>query len=79
MTTTNRNEDANADLPVIETDTRGMDMTKFAVHIWQNGTDKGRVSCLLSSKEDADKWVSDWKSVAPRFERDDLRVTPSQA
>lgn len=46
----------------------------FEVHFWKDGKNKGRVSCLLSSRQDAERWISEWKSVAVRFENDDLRI-----
>lgn len=43
----------------------------FRVHFWLNGRDKGRVSCPLASRSEAERWVADWHS---RNSNDDLRI-----
>lgn len=49
-------------------------MDNFRVHFWNNGRDKGRVSCPLETWGDAERWIADWKSAGPKFESDDLRI-----
>lgn len=49
-------------------------MSPYSVHLWRNGQDRGRVSCLLNSFNDAERWISQWRSVGSKFQSDDLRV-----
>jgi hypothetical protein len=51
---------------------------EISVHLWVGGRDKGRVSCQLDSWAAAERWIAEWKSVAPTFENDDLRINDSR-
>lgn len=46
----------------------------FRVHFYRDDKDRGRISCPLATREEAERWIGDWKSVDPKYKDDDLRI-----
>lgn len=46
----------------------------FRVHLWIGGKDKGRVSCPIETRAQAEAWIRDWRAAGTTFQHDDLRI-----